>query len=500
MILHRTCLSPAVISKVKLAMEGQSSLPRSSPNSDEIENLMIHNRASLTLETYYATLNKFPRLRDFYNNPSIFATAYQVYETVANFLNTSVSFFSKFPGDFNSSHLILKTDSIWFAMQTPQEMRVIFNSYLEGKNKSGINPADNPAPEFVMDNTLGNSFVYCKDSRQASRNFFWEILQNPEYLPFWLCLIVSVVLVSGLSRYATVVLIKTNIQLGKVTCNILSALSPLLAAGVTGASKQFSYSWLFALWTVISFLIGTFFSGEIISGLVKPLTDMDRITDVNQLLREKYTLFFEKRHPNPKALQEMVEADLQRYAKRNWSGRLTESLETTKTLLANSIKIERKDFMSILASANRHSTIYLWFIGLLYATRATEHAKKKGHLTRRCYIGEELILTTKFFHTFTNGQNTRVATVFQRIFHSGIYGRWTNEFEQMASSTRVQNRPKQVSLHAYNNGNTDLGEVANQLVLDWPRFWVICQAWFICILACVLVFKVELLNLVFCDA
>lgn len=230
----------------------------------------------------------------------------------------------------------------------------------------------------------------------------------------------SIVFVSGLARHATVIVKKIRNKSSKFTWNVLGVLSPLLTSGVTGASKQFSHSWLFTLWVVMGILIGTFFSGELISKLVKPPPDLDRITDVIQLSQEKYTLIFPKGHSYPKSLKDMVAADIHRYSARNWSSTFTKSLQVIEELLEGSMIVPEANIIPMLASNSRYSTIFMWLHSLMVATRATDYAQKNGHAHCRRLLGEEMLIRTHFFHTFKSYQNIRLAAVVQRLFHSGI--------------------------------------------------------------------------------
>lgn len=152
---------------------------------------------------------------------------------------------------------------------------------------------------FVRDDNLANNFMYCGvPNTKLVQPWHFKILTNAFDERFWFALGVAMTFLSGLiylGHAARNFQRKSMLGVISGTCTVcLSLVSMILAFGpsILIIKRTKPESWLISLWMVACLVIVNYYSGTVVSNLIKPPSD-EAMTMVEQTAQLKYSLVFE---------------------------------------------------------------------------------------------------------------------------------------------------------------------------------------------------------------
>lgn len=127
----------------------------------------------------------------------------------------------------------------------------------------------------------GFNFVYCQRPKHLERNLeVLEILQSSADYAVWICLAVILLMTTWLIKHG----IEKDFSDIMLTISFV-LISPRMS-GTCGDSK------LFLLLTFVCLVFVTFYSGELVSVMIKPAAE-ERIASFEKFRENNYTLFYE---------------------------------------------------------------------------------------------------------------------------------------------------------------------------------------------------------------
>lgn len=383
------------------------------------QNHLIYKYHAHSQEDITKTLEKYPRLRDFHNSPAR-ARLYTVIilcNVIAKFLNSS---------------LIASKSKIY--LQHPIYPTIAPNLMeFDLENRSAIGfwekalHQKTSLPIILQVDSIPYNFAYCDAPSTLREKYFTSVFTEPFDSWIWMHLSISFLIVS------LVLLIENKVE--PMTA-LLATFSALLSSttGISYGKRRSSP--IFICWMFVGIVLSNVYSGIMSSYMIKPLP-LDVMSKVSDLSKRNYTLVFKVQK-----WVEMVNA-------------------TVKSLHIKSLfsLIDRAEvnesFTEWLAFGRKKAFVAGWPVALFAATRASnlitnttkmreygEGADVDSLSRRNCFVGKSLVSSGYMYFGFLPPNNKRVGQVFQRLFESGIYRLWMNEYYGLAYSPRLQDRVK----------------------------------------------------------
>lgn len=280
------------------------------------------------------------------------------------------------------------------------------------------------SPVYVQLNQDPWNFIFC-DTIKKEKYSIWQftIFTDPFDLWTWFVLLVSLSLVTLTSAAFS----------GKAFISIILAeFSSMFLFGTRPLSKG---SKLFMLWTVMSLVIATFYTGAIQSTLIRPPND-DVLKTWDDLEARNYTLVMNEE-------LRIFRNNLVSYLN---TIPFSHVGEVIRRLMGRSqFVVGDNVYLHLAFNKGRWATIGPWFTTHLYVW--IHHRVVSDYLNstlkveaRKCHVGQELFSPGIEWYNFLPPGNLKLALAFQRIMEVGIYQRWEQEEHSLLHSERVQDR------------------------------------------------------------
>lgn len=275
----------------------------------------------------------------------------------------------------------------------------------------------NETPNLIRTDGLPWNFVYCSVPKRQMESIFNFSLFTDSYDSWtWLCLILSFIFVSNLSFSVS---------------SYFYHLSALLSPAPSTLLKKWGKSKLFVVWMLVCQILCTTYTGFMPGRVISPSPE-HTLSDLTDLDRNNYTIIGEGSlgwiailNSAPYRLKGKVSILESIY--RKFPLRHLNSSEVVLELTGENNVALMRTWKHALGTANALND-------LIAAGNISTS------LTKKCYVGEELIPTEEIHFTFTPPGSHALGQILQRFVSTGIYLRWIKEMNWLITSPRVQDR------------------------------------------------------------
>lgn len=374
-------------------------------------------------------LEKFARMRDFYNQVNRLHTLIIIGDLVAKGSNATLVF-RKFEflndTDFKLSYptILPFLGTLLGKERTPLFLRGNYQSQLSNNFKVAM-------PLFAQIDSFQFNIVYCDVPKTEKLTALQalSIFINPFDNYTWFGVFISFFLVS-VTIYLSGLLNNQKDFSTAMLIAFASLLSPIM--GNTSLNDKLkSSSVIFIIWLFCCVVLINSYAGLMSSVIIIPISD-DVIRNLDELLTMGYRLVY--------PLPNWVASDTNLAKKSNITA-LAKLLEKP---------IMEKDYIKELIIHDKRAFFSIWQIAMGVAFSAKELLKQQQEKfgansinQKECYVGGEVLQTGEMYYGFLPPSSNKYAyRAFQRIFDAGIYRYWMNEYSALSHSKRVQDRVK----------------------------------------------------------
>lgn len=428
-------------------------------NKIVIKDFFIINQDFLSM-----AIKKYPRVRDFYNEPPYFGPTVHQSFIVSEKMNATLIMKANLKKHCRDSfdNPLFPTISI---SNMGSSLIKKFERWPPGTLRS--NP---DRPRVILPLTMALNFAYCNALREAViGNSPFSIFHNTADYLVWISLTTSFFLVTVLVHTLT------RFQ-GSLGDHFLVMLSALLCPGVSMVTQLLQYCWLFTVWTCICLIFVTYYSGSMTSVVISPTPEW-RMTHIGEVVERNYSLI----NSNPTGLhfiRQMVSLNLPPpHVASNISDKFLEADKLLKMLQKAYAPSPSNKFFQMMASPEKYATVTSWTDAIFAATRSINYISQQQIKSRKCYLGKELSYAQNFYHVFTPPENNRLADLFQKTMEGGLYDYWYGETVGVGQSERVQGRTRVLSRTSLVEETEPIhpleieGKLKNVFL-----FWLVCSA------------------------
>lgn len=380
-------------------------------------NILLFDYLSVNQTLINLLYTRYSRMRDFYNFLDTLSTTAQVAIFIAQAINASLVSVKEIkpycPKEFFNTNPALYYHVSSYALQ-------------EVHNKIRRIHGQTAKPTTIQRYTTPYSYSFCSHPRPRKDS---ETL-NP-FLLFsdtadvwvWISLLTLLIVVSLLVQFNA----KTS------TFSIpLTVFSALLCSGVSFNQKYIRHSWLFTLWMSGCLIFVTYYSGHLTSHVAKPAEDF-RYAKVEDLLKNNYTMV-----ANPYSslvIKNFVRtASTLRIAK--VLAKLIESAGIMPINESSGVIVHRNNYACASSCPTSFNIL----------KQANKLIKRNNLRDRHCYIVKETILGQSIYTVVSPPKKANMDMALSAVMEQGIFDIWFREFVGISSSSRVQAKPKIITL------------------------------------------------------
>lgn len=383
-----SCLEPSVL--------------RTIPHLDKI---LLVNYAMGNQQQLNKVLEKYPQIRNFYNDPPHIATILHINQFIADSLNhTIVSTMGM--KSACSNELVKSVPTLHYFVLAHQLTNVFNESFFT------IQRYNQPF-----------SFSYCDFPRKELDSWSPFVLFNGQVdTAVWLCLVASIILISVLVKRIA----------GDITSSaFLIALSALISGGVSISSRTLRHSWLLTLWMSVCLIFVTYYSGNLTSEVISPTPEF-RFTKLAQLVTHNYNI----------VVNEFAFRVMKRELK---TGGLLPQAKIIKSLISAAEVADYNVIHELLITKSNCATLFIWPNAFKYVTKATMFQAAHSSLKKHCYVGQELFFDESLYIVVSRPRIVKVGKVLRVLMEQGIFHMWIQEYVGVSGSHRVQYRSRVIS-------------------------------------------------------
>lgn len=359
-------------------------------------------------------LQNYSKLRDFHNDPPTFPVPIHVCNLISTKLNASMVPLSNFK---------INTTTINF-------IKIFAFDYIEKVEQVFLDQSfkNLTLPSVTQVDTFSYNYVYCSTIKKVEHETFSLItsLLRSADTATWISLVTSIILVTFLVQ-----------RVGKLSDGWyawIATISVLISPGMSGKIR--TKSLLFLAWMSGCLVLVTFYSGDLTSLVVCPVPEL-RVTSFEQLLKNNFSLTYED--PGmPIRVRFAVATSLENSVKQG----LLKLIDNREIVKGNMNFYEKFIF-----GGKKTASILPWMLATYRANKGNDMIQERRVRGSRCYIGEEARFPRKRYFLFAgnNELNVLVAQYFGWIVEAGFFDIWWRENLGIATSRRVQSRPKVIS-------------------------------------------------------
>lgn len=413
-------------------------------------------------------LESYPRPRDIHTNPPQYAPFYVLVILLASEINATVVMKSNL-----NKHCMDPGGNPIFPTVFPTELGSNLVKYFD-KNLT--------KPRVVVGNLVACNFGYCATTTKLAQDMSpFGLFQSTADHFVWLSLITAITLMSFLFY------VRTG-WTSSFSETFLVSVSALLCPGIYVSSKLLQNFWLFTLWTCVSLIFITYYSGSWTSIVISPAPEWS-IASIGELIKQNFSIVIVT-SSSLALIRDLVRLSVPMGGNQE----KIREVETVQRLLQKALVPPTKaKFVEILATQDKVATLTTWSNTIFSATRASSLISRRKIRNKRCYIGKKLEYHKSLYFIFTPPRSDQLAGIFAKFVEAGIYQFWWQEMISISSSDRVQGRSRVVSpthilIDKEGPKSLDLeGKLANVFFL-----WVVCVAF------CILSFLMEGVFSYFC--
>ncbi|CAL8087593.1 unnamed protein product [Orchesella dallaii] len=386
-------------------------------------------------------LTRYPRMRDYHNNPSTYGPIFITGKLIADKLNATL--LAKFSAQQSNLYGPLdQYPTINPTIQVFMSGGISVESFWGKYRQSSFGES----AQLARLNSLGFNFGYC-DTPKIILEKPWNIsvLINAFEFDVWLLLIVTMVCL-------TIVISIPYFSFNHPTLKtrrywfLLTLLNSILSVLIASNPKfkdvlGLNRSKLLVVWMLASIGLVTYYSGSITSFLIIP-PEEDAMKEISQVLARNYSLVFDV----------AVQSGIVNSTVRSYSLVKHQDMQSAESLLERmgerSIIPNRTEYIRRVAYGRKTVVLYLWPYVLSTINEANILiAKEQPNRSKRrhCYLGKQLLPSGELFFGFSPPGSEQLKKVFQALFETGVYNYWMVEFCEMGYAKRVQDRLKVIS-------------------------------------------------------
>ncbi|CAL8087587.1 unnamed protein product [Orchesella dallaii] len=464
-------------------------------NGNLIDNFIRSNRefrSKLIIFDFYRTpqlhltylIEKYPRMRDYHNNPPLYAPMFVGCKIIADTVNAT---------------LLAKPDAEKAGLNL--EQYPLINPAVQHYDAAGMSVEmfwkKHKFSERTFESAhlvrlifLGYNFAYCDfPSIKLERPWNLKILVNAFDSYIWFNLLLSITLITVLLHKSAKCWDRQGeISFSLILQSITLALSSI-GPSFGGKSPILKKSGLFVLWMLVCIVIANYYSGAITSLLIIP-PEEDTMKTFSDLVKRSYSPIFDDFY-----YIQIVNDTVTKYLADDNGLSVLNDVRNMKALVdqmsISSFIPTRTEYIRLLAYGKKTVIFYMW----TYVLSAIDEAKNLiateelvPYKRRRCYLGKHVVETGQVYFGIAAPGSERLKHVFQVMFQTGLYGYWIREHCLITFAKRVQDRNKFVSPTQIKN---DFDSAVSPLQME-GKVLTVFFLWGVCLVGCVLSLGIEI--------